>query len=82
LCTFTFVGQFFFNSLKKIADTPFQNLLILLTGSFWMVATRTPEVITNNIPLYNFNISLITLFAFMLFISNSKFIKAFISKQE
>ncbi|EKL56358.1 hypothetical protein ACINNAV83_1829 [Acinetobacter baumannii Naval-83] len=30
----------------------------------------------------NFNISLITLFAFMLFISNSKFIKAFISKQE
>ncbi|ADX05379.1 hypothetical protein V426_4370 (plasmid) [Acinetobacter baumannii UH9907] len=47
-----------------------------------MVATRTPEVITNNIPLYNFNISLITLFAFMLFISNSKFIKAFISKQE
>ncbi|ARG29790.1 hypothetical protein B7L41_00550 (plasmid) [Acinetobacter baumannii] len=74
--------QFFFNSLKKIADTPFQNLLILLTCSFWMVATRTPEVITNNIPLYNFNISLITLFAFMLFISNSKFIKAFISKQE
>lgn len=72
----------FFQFIKKIADTPFQNLLILLTGSFWMVATRTPEVITNNIPLYNFNISLITLFAFMLFISNSKFIKAFISKQE
>ncbi|PJG65526.1 hypothetical protein [Acinetobacter seifertii] len=81
LCTFTFVGHYFFKSfINDIVESPYQNLLVLLAGSFWLAATRLPEVITNNISLFNMHISLITLFTFMLYISKSKLRNTFSSR--